>query len=438
METKNNVQYDLDYFYDLGLRTIRELESEGGILASARTEAFGCIFGRDSLITALKLLEAYDLDKNIYYLCLTKRILEGLIKLQGKEINIESGEEPGKCIHEFRATAHEHLTKQGAPPWYTYPDGTMRNFDSIDSTPLFLIVSYRYIQKSGDLKFINESKRAIDLSLEWIFEYGDENGDGLIDYQKKPERKFGGLVAQNWTDSAETLFHEDNLPVDFPIAPIEAQAYTYLALKLWSAYFKEKDDVKSLKFENKAKDIKGCCNRFITGSPENPSFAYALDNQGRVLVSKRSNVGHILWSALNPKDDGFTDCLFDKSYISPLVKFIMEPDIFEPEAGIRTLSAKSRAFGFVSYHNGTIWPHDNSLIAQGMDNLGYKEEARMIRRAVFHAYEHFKTPLELFVYQNGLFQEYSAKGQTGCRLQAWSAASMIADSLAFKKDYCNG
>lgn len=127
-----------DELWTLGLNTIKELETEKGILASGKEEIYGCIFGRDSLITALKLLKAYQKTEDTYFLQLVKKILTSLADLQGENTNIESGEERGKIIHEYREKDHEHLTARGDRPWYVYSDNTMRNYDSVDSTPLFL------------------------------------------------------------------------------------------------------------------------------------------------------------------------------------------------------------------------------------------------------------------------------------------------------------
>lgn len=437
--TNENVsenKYDPDYFYKLGMQTIKALEVPGGVLASSAEEIYGCIFGRDSLITSLKLLQAHDFESNPYYLYLTRKILEGLVELQGKEVNIESGEEPGKCIHEFRATAHEHLTKSATPPWFMYSDGTMRNFDSIDSTPLLLIALYRYYQKSGDIYFITAKEKNINLAIDWLINFGDKNGDGFIDYEKHPERKAGGLIVQSWMDSAESVFHEDNINVSFPIAPVEAQAYTYLALNLWSKYFKEKSEQRSNLLLEKAKGLKEEFNdKFIYGRGDELLFAHAVDDDGKPLVSKRSSIGHILWACLNERDNGKVECILKDEYIDSLVKNLLEHDIFEPSAGIRTLNKDSKVFDPISYHNGSIWPHDNSLIAEGMDNLGFKEEAYKVRDAMFSAYTHFQTPIELFVFWDGEYLEYrSQTGQIACRQQAWSAASMIADALALKHE----
>src|SRR6185437_2745247 len=136
--------------WELGFNSIKGLEVEDGILASGRDEVYGCIFGRDSLITSLELLEAYERTRNVYFLELVKKILVNISKLQGTKVEIESGEEPGKMIHEYRPERHEHLTKHPTSPWYVYPDNIMRNYDSVDSTPLFLITLHAYLEASKD------------------------------------------------------------------------------------------------------------------------------------------------------------------------------------------------------------------------------------------------------------------------------------------------
>lgn len=424
----NQLIEDAKHFYEIGLNTIKALEVPEGVLASSAEEIYGCIFGRDSLITSLKLLKAYELETNPYYLYLTRKILTGLLELQGKEVNIESGEEPGKCIHEYRAIAHEHLTKSAIPPWFQYSDGTMRNYDSIDSTPLLLIAFYRYFKISHDEDFITDNIDKIHLALDWIFEFGDKNNDGFIDYQKHPERQSGGLIVQSWMDSSEAVFHEDENEVEFPIAPVEAQAYVYLALKYWSKYYQKNLPEESQKFLKKAYYLKIEFNKkFVLGNSKYPIFAHAIDNVGRPFLSKRSSIGHILWASSE------SDCILDNEFIKPLVEYLLESDIFEPSAGIRTLSKNSHLYDPISYHNGSIWPHDNSLVAEGMENFGYKKEALYIRRALFSAYSHFQTPVELFAFHEENFLEYkSSSGQIACREQAWCAASMIADSLAIK------
>jgi glycogen debranching enzyme len=228
--------------WELGVRSIKQLETEHGILASSREELYGCIFGRDSLITALKLLRICEKKPDPYFLNLVEKILRNLALLQGKEVNRESGEEPGKCIHEWRPSGHEHLTKHLETPWYLYPDDVMRNYDSVDATPLFLIAIHTYWNITKDENFLLAMNGAINGAITWVLDYADSNGDGLIDYQFHLERTHGGLRTQSWMDSTESVFFEhDSATPSYPIAPVEAQAYAYAALAKWGEYFARHD-----------------------------------------------------------------------------------------------------------------------------------------------------------------------------------------------------
>ncbi|MDP2647926.1 MAG: amylo-alpha-1,6-glucosidase [Candidatus Yanofskybacteria bacterium] len=411
---------------DLGLRTIRELETDNGILASSRQEIFGCIFGRDSLITSLHLLQAYRKTKNEYLIGVVKKIILNLAELQGQEENIESGEEPGKCIHEFRPDNHAHLTSRSEKPWYLYPDKIMRNYDSVDSTPLFLIALYRYYQISGDTETIQRLVPNARDAVTWLFKYGDSNLDGLIDYQFRPERTYGGLITQNWMDSGEALFHEDGSEVRYPVAPVEVQAYAYLALRLWAPYLEGIDPEQSYYMKQRAQQLWVLFNDKFK-MPDG-GLASGIDGDDRQLTAVRSSIGHTLWAALDPELDGSLDCIVEESFIPKIVDRLMKEDLFEPHAGIRTLSAGSAKFNPRSYHNGSIWPHDNAMIARGLENYGYTREAELIRLSMRWAIAQFKTPLELFVYSNGSYEEYrSATGQGPCPKQAWTAAALLAE-----------
>lgn len=416
-----------NYYWKLGLDTVKELETDRGILASGREELYGAIFGRDSLITSLKLLSVYKQTRIEDFRNTVKKVLLTLTELQGREVNIESGEEPGKCIHEYRPERHEHLTRDLSKPWYLYPDKVMRNYDTVDATPLFLIAAYRYYQASNDEYFINRILPNINLALRWILDWGDSNGDGFIDYAAPANRRFGGLINHNWMDSIDSVFHEDGSEVIYPIAPVEVQAYTYLALKLWEKYFSSHLDPFYLTLNKRARELKNIFNeQFILseGSPE--YLASAIDGRGKTVTSVRSSMGHTFWASLTMDDDGEVEGILESVVADDVVKRLMAPDMFEPDAGIRTLSSLSSGYKPNSYHNGSIWPHDNSMIAEGFDNYGYFEEAERVRRALLKAVSHFKTPIELFVYEKD-YQEYqSPRGQTACKLQAWTAASLLS------------
>jgi glycogen debranching enzyme len=418
--------------WNLGFDTIKELETDLGILASGKEEIYGCIFGRDSLITGLKLLRVYEHTKDPYFLSLVKKILVNLSQLQGKNFNIESGEEPGKMIHEYRPNNHEHLTKHLEKPWYVYGDNIMRNYDSVDSTMLYLIASYRYWQLSDDQEFIDTHSTNIHAALRWVLDDADTNGDGFIDYRLHPDRKFGGLKTQSWMDSIESVFHEDGTPITYPIAPVEAQAYAFLALKLWSQYYLEHNVRFSNELEARAVSLKRMFNAtFVMPDVHGLILAASLDGKGKLLTSARSSMGHCLWASLEKGKDGFQESIVNDEYIPHIVGRLMKPDLFEPKAGIRTLSTLSASYSPNSYHNGSIWPHDTSIVASGMDIFGYHKESAQIRTAVLAALEHFKTPIELFVYDNDYAEYCSPRGQRACKKQAWAAASLLRDVSIF-------
>lgn len=407
-----------DNLWKLGVTSIQRLETEQGILASGRNEVYGCIFGRDSLIVSLFLLKVYSKNKDPYFLQLVKKILLNLAELQGREVNIESGEEPGKMIHEYRPTGHEHLTKNLEEPWFLYPDQIMRNYDTVDATPLFLWAVHEYWKQSGDKETLDKLLPNVRASLEWFGVYGDKNGDGFVDYQFHPDRTYGGLRTQSWMDSSESLFYEsDPGAPPYPIAPVEVQAYVYAALNKWGKYFGDKELL------GKAQKLKDRFNAtFVFQRKGRVQVGFALDGNLKLLKSTRSSIGHVLWAT----EQG--ECILEKEHASEVVKRLMRKDMFVYRAGIRTLSSRSSHFDPLSYHNGSIWPHDTAICAEGMENFGYTEEARVVREGLLNAYSHFATPIELFAWNKGRYWEYRDPfhGQGACRVQAWSAASLLS------------
>jgi glycogen debranching enzyme len=415
--------------WDVGVCSLRELEAERGILASGRDEVYGCVFGRDSLITSLTLLDLYDKTEDTYFLDLVRKVLLNLGELQGREVNIESGEEPGKMIHEYRPEKHEHLTAHPENPWYVYEDNVMRNYDTVDATPLFLMTVHRYYRATGDRAFVDALMLNVRAALSWLEEYGDSNGDGFIDYRFHPDRKSGGLVTQSWMDSGESVFFEENTDqAQYPIAPVEVQAYTYAAFRAWADFFMGDDAILSSRLSGRADTLKKKFNAafVVEGKRGKSSLAFAIDGCGRQLISPRSSMGHVLWAAWKPELGAMPDSVLDEQYIPAIARRLLAPDLYIPRAGIRTLSVRSRAYDAESYHNGSIWPHDTSICADGLENFGFREEAKRVRASLVSAYRHFNTPLELFVYSGGKYREYCGpSGQGACRKQAWSVASLL-------------
>ncbi|MES2668315.1 MAG: amylo-alpha-1,6-glucosidase [Patescibacteria group bacterium] len=412
-----------DELWDIGMNAIKELETEQGILASGREELYGCIFGRDSLITALLLLRVYEKTGDPYLAGLVKNILINLAKLQGREHNRESGEEPGKIIHEFRPERHEHLTRDQEHPWFLYPDGIMRNYDTVDATPLFLMAVEKYYRLTEDEDLLDLLRGNVSDALAWLLTTMDDHQDGLVSYQFHPERTHGGLRVQSWMDSSESVFFEDrDEEPAYTIAPVEVQAYAYRALSVWHLLLAESEPDLSQLLLDRARQLR---ERFYDhfmlpkGIP-----AYAVDGQGRMLTSARSTIGHLLWAGA--RDDGSYYSMLAPEDVGRVTERLMKPDLFVPGAGIRTLSSDSSRFAANSYHNGSIWPHDTAMIALGMRDAGFPLEAGQVRDALLSAYEHFGVPLELFTHDNELGAYEGPTGQKACQTQAWSAAGLLA------------
>jgi glycogen debranching enzyme len=303
----------------------------------------------------------------------------------------------------------------------------MRNYDTVDATPLFLMTAYSYFNISGDKEFIESILPKIRLAINWLYSYGDTNNDGFIDYRLHPDRKYGGLKTQSWMDSSESVFFEkgDATP-SYPIAPVEVQAYAFVALISWSEYFSLSDVHFSEELRKRAEDLKQKFNaRFVIKEVNGDiSLASAIDGTGRPLISPRSSMAHVLY-AIYKKHDGTSKSILDEQFVEPLIRRLFRRDLYVSQAGIRTLSSKSRAFDPFSYHNGSIWPHDTSIFAEGLENFGHAREAAIVRNSLVRAYKHFKTPIELFAYTKGKFLEYGNEKQHACRVQAWSAASLL-------------
>lgn len=411
--------------------SIKKLVSDDGINASGRDEVYGCTFGRDSALTILKILRVHSKNPDPYLLEICKKALLGLIKLQGCEFNIESGEEPGKFIHEFRKDKYEHLINR-EKPWFLYPDGTLRNYDSIDSTPLVLIAIYKYWQITNDNEFLSTAIPSVEKGLNWIISFGDQDKDLFLEYSVHPLRTHGGLAVQSWTDSHESLLDQNGVMPKYPIAPVEVQGYAWLALKSWSDYYASGHPEFSIKLSSQAQKLKIKFNEHFIIKENNMIFAaQALDGDKNQIKTITGNPLLLLWSSY--KGINGLESILDESYIIDFVKRGFTDDLFDPDAGIRTMSSLSTTFNPKqdSYHNGSFWPILNGLIFEGLVNWGFLLEANDLKQASLKPLYFFKTPIELYIKcQHGNFIEYlSSNGQRSCKVQAWSAAAAL-DFLA--------
>lgn len=413
--------------HQIAYQTIKGLESPYGINASGKEDLFCAFFGRDSMITSLKLLKIHTKKPDSLFLRIIKKTLSTAAKFQGTDKNPASGEEPGKIIHEFRDQGYQHLIS-GKNPWYVYPDKTLRNYDSVDSTPLFLILAAEFYNLTNDQNFLKEIIPSVTSAFEWIEKYSHKSDDQnkiFVEYLLERQEPYGGLFNQGWMDSTESLFIMGK-PAEEPVALVEVQAYYFKALKLWAEIYTKIDSQKSQDCHQKSIHLKKLFNQlFLIKSEGFYYFSQGIFGNKAHIQEIRSNPGHCLWASVNI--NGKQESIIEDKFLNDVVQRLMQPDIFEPKAGIRTLSKKSSFFDPFSYHNGSIWPFDNGLIAEGFENFGYTNEAKKIKKAILTSIAYFGTSVELYCADaNGKLQEYQDQGGFfGSHQQAWTAATVL-------------
>ena len=378
------------------LRVLCE-ERPSGLFPTAGLPWFAVPFGRDALITAVQTL-ALNPD-------LAVGSLRFLAQHQGTKVDPGREEEPGKIPHELRSGEMANL---GLIPHTPY-------FGTIDATPLFLVVLVELLNWTGDDGLLTELLPNVTAALEWIDSYGDPDGDGLVEYELHAHS--GGLRNHGWKDSWDSLIATDGEPAPPPAALVEVQAYVYQAKAGLARIFRRtgrQSDAERL--EREAGEMqRRLHDRYWM--QDQRFYAQALDRDKQQVRSISSNVGHCLWAgALDPRR------------AADVVARLMAPDMFSGW-GIRTLSATTISYNPMSYHNGSVWPHDNSIIASGMRRYGFAEEAERVATAVLQAclrFSDYRIP-ELFCgfARDGRFHAGPGEQLVSCSPQAWGAGSLF-------------
>jgi glycogen debranching enzyme len=378
---------------DLGALRIEDPNHPERIVVAAGAPWFMTLFGRDSLLASHMAL---PVDPS-----LALGTLQTLADRQGTVVDPISEEEPGKILHEIRLDVSSGLSLGGKS---TY-------FGSVDATPLFVMV-LGSVSRWG---FAKDTIAALlphaDRALDWIRDYGDKDGDGFVEYERLNDQ---GLINQGWKDSWDGINFADGRLAEPPIALCEVQAYVYHAYmaRAWMAY-DAGDAALAQELAERAAQLKKQFNEQFW-MPERGYYAVALDGKKRQVDACASNMGQCLWFGIIDEDK------------APLVaERLMSPEMFSGW-GIRTLGSDMGAYNPASYHNGSVWPHDNAIIQAGLLRYGFVAEAQRISTALLEAAEYSDGRLpELFC---GFSRDQFAKPlpyPTACSPQAWAATTPI-------------
>jgi len=378
---------------DLGALRIFDPDHPDRVVVAAGAPWFMTLFGRDSLLTSWMLL---PLDPTV-----ALGTLKALAELQGSRVDPLTEEEPGRIMHELRSGLGAEAAFGSGQVYY----GTA------DATPLFVVLL-------GELRRWGLAKADVDAllphadrALDWIENYGDRDGDGFVEYQRATDR---GLLNQGWKDSFDAISFANGRLAEGPIALAEVQGYVYAAYLARAHFAREAGDAELTRhWAERATQLKRRFNEQFW-LPDRGYFALALDGDKKPVDSLASNMGHCLWTGL-----------VDKDKAPSVARHLVSREMFTG-FGVRTLASSMGAYNPVSYHNGSVWPHDNAIIAGGLMRYGFTAEAQRIALAVLDTERHFGGRLpELFSGFDRAEFEAPVPYPTSCSPQAWAAAAPL-------------
>lgn len=387
---------DLDRSYRQAVRDIASLRMRfgtAGELIAAGTPWFMTVFGRDTLIASLQTL-SLGAD-------LSRAALLALSELQSQVDDPEIDAEPGKIVHEIRRG-------KAAQRWFG------RYYGTVDATPLFLILLSEHWRWTRDDALVEQLRPNALRALEWIDLHGDADGDGFVEYERRAPH---GIDNQSWKDSHDSQLFHDGTQARGRIAPAEVQGYVYdakrrvaeLARTVWRDHeLAERLDADAALLQQRF-DAAFWCER-----GDGHTYALALDGDKRPVNSLTSNMGHLLWSgiALDERVDELVAQLAGESLWSGW--------------GVRTMAADDAGYNPLAYHDGTVWPHDNSLIAWGLVRSGRHDDALRIVRAMLEAASYFDYQLpEVFAGFARSDIAHPIVYPTASRPQAWAAGTVV-------------
>lgn len=354
---------------------------------------FGVPFGRDSLIAALQMLP--------FNPAIAKGTLRTMASMQGTKIDPWRDEQPGKMMHEIR---YGELAGTNQVPFTPY-------YGTIDATPLFLVLLTEYTKWTGDLALAEELQQNVEDALLWIDQYGDRDGDGFVEYHQESSK---GIANQGWKDSSDSVVHRNGDYATTPIALSEVQGYVYQGkVGIASIYEKLGKQEKAQKLQQQAQELKVKFHESFWMEDQS-FFAIALDGDKKQVGTLTSNPGHVLFSEM-----------IDEDPMKQTVSKLVAPEFFSGY-GIRTMAEGEAGYNPMSYHDGSIWPHDNSMILLGMSKVKHQKDANLVIDGLINAAQHFEYDRlpELFCGYDTT-RGKAVKYPVACSPQAWAAGTPL-------------
>ena len=386
---------ELQHVYERSIADLASLRLKGiegiGELPAAGMPWFMTVFGRDTLITSLQTL--------VFGPELAIGALRSLAALQAVEDDPAIDAEPGKILHELRRG-------KAATSWFPIYYG------SVDSTPLFLVLLSEVWRWTGDAAIVKELEPAARAALAWIDDYGDRDGDGFVEYERRAPH---GLANQSWKDSGDSQRFRDGRLAATPIAPAEVQGYAYdariraaeLADRVWD------DPDLGTRLRESARVLRDRFNEAFWVE-DRGTYALALDGDKQQVDSLCSNLGHLLWSGIVPA-----------SRLDQVAAALAGPELWTGW-GVRTMGAAEAAYNPLSYHNGTVWPHDTAIAAWGLRAPGHTDLAQLFSLSLIEAAASLDYSLpEVFAGYERVKTAFPVAYPTAARPQAWAAGAPV-------------